>query len=74
MSLKVMTPDPKALLAAIRRDIADGVVSTWKQNEAGYFTHVTPSLQWTNKALAPANVWRRLPEVLHCSPQRGQHL
>ncbi len=48
MGLIVYTGNPKALLAALERDVADGTVQTWARDDEGDYTHAPA--QWQRKA------------------------
>ena len=47
MAVRVITPSPQALLAALKKAIDEKKVETWKYDSQGDFTH-TPQ-QWTLK-------------------------
>jgi hypothetical protein len=48
MAVKIITDDPKGLLAAIRKAIKDGKIDTWEVDDDGDFVH-SPE-QWRFKA------------------------
>jgi len=48
MSITFNTPDPRGLLAALKKAIDDRHVVTWAYDRDGDFTHATE--QWRNKA------------------------
>jgi hypothetical protein len=55
MAVRAFTNEPKDLLLAIKKAIADGVITTWRIDADGDLTHT--STQWKGKA------WMR-PKVL----------
>ncbi len=48
MAIVVYTPDPMALLKAIKKNIDERKIDTWKYDKDGDFTHLPD--QWENKA------------------------